>query len=165
MSIWESDDSIAGAIFNESRTHRYTLWRTWGIKTNRVLFIMLNPSTADEVVLDPTIKKCIKFAKQWGFGGIDICNLFALRSTNPKLLYTHENPIGDDNDQWITTTATLAKQIIVAWGKHGKLLNRSECVYNLLKNYQLFSLNNNNDNSPEHPLYVPFSNEPKLWRF
>jgi hypothetical protein len=95
-SLFGSDD-FAGAIFDDKRrVYRYVLWWRWGDATKRCLFIMLNPSTADEHVLDPTVKKCVKWARSWGFGALDVCNLFAWRATDPSELYHIPDPVGPD---------------------------------------------------------------------
>ena len=84
------------AIFSGDRRYRYLLIRRVGTSQSRVLFIMLNPSAADEVRDDPTIRRCIGFARDWGFGLLEVVNLFALMSTNPKTLLDAEDPVGPD---------------------------------------------------------------------
>jgi hypothetical protein len=161
LSLFGSDD-FAGAIFDERRrTYRYVLWRRWGSRTSRVLFVMLNPSTADEHVLDPTVRKCVKWAKQWGFGALDVCNIFAWRSTDPKELYHIPDPIGPENDRWIQQTAMMAAMVVVAWGKHGVLKRRGEEVARMLAKHKPYCLGVNNDGSPVHPLYIAGATKPK----
>jgi len=157
-----SDDS-AGAIFDPSRRYRYVLWRRWGSRTSRVLFVMLKPSTADEHVLDPTVRKCVKWAQRWGFGALDVSNIFAWRSTDPKALYKLEDPIGPENDRWIAETAALVAMTVVAWGKHGALKSRGEAVARMLERHRPYCLDVNGDGSPEHPLYIAAATKPKLW--
>lgn len=92
---------IKDAILSEDRKYRYILSRTWDETKPTVLFIGLNPSTADENEDDPTIRRCIIFAKSWGYGGLIMANLFAFRTTNPQGLYSEKNPVGSENDYYI----------------------------------------------------------------
>ena len=107
------------AIFSGDRRYRYLLIRRVGTSQSRVLFIMLNPSAADEVRDDPTIRRCIGFARDWGFGLLEVVNLFALMSTNPKTLLDAEDPVGPDNDATIHAALRRAERVILAWGNHG----------------------------------------------
>lgn len=91
-----------GAIISGCGKYRYSLWRTWDKKLPKVMFIMLNPSTADAYEDDPTIRRCINFAKSWGYGGIVVGNLFAYRATNPKKLILIDDPSGSANHHYLT---------------------------------------------------------------
>jgi hypothetical protein len=163
-SLFGSDD-FAGAIFDDRRrVYRYVLWRRWGDATKRCLFIMLNPSTVDEHVLDPTVRKCVKWARVWGFGALDVCNIFAWRSTDPKQLYTLNDPVGPENDHWIQQTAMMAAMVVVAWGKHGALKSRGEAVARMLEKHKPYCLGVNADGSPEHPLYIAKATRPIKWQ-
>jgi hypothetical protein len=86
-----------------------------------VLFLLLNPSTADANVLDPTLRRCMSFAEAWGYGGILVGNIFALRSTDPQFLYLSRDPIGPTNDFYIKTMVELVDQVVCGWGAHGAL--------------------------------------------
>lgn len=150
------------AYFDEDKIYRYLLYRKWGPSTKKIAWIMLNPSTADETLDDPTIRRCIGFAKQFDADELDIVNLFAYRSTNPKNLYTAEDPIGKENDSYILKSLESSSIIILGWGNHGKLLNRSdEVVSKLLKPYRdkVFALKVLKNGEPGHPLYIPYSAE------
>lgn len=94
------------ATLSEDRKYRYTLTRIWDETKPKVMFIGLNPSTADETKDDPTIIRCINFAKSWGYGGLEMTNLFAFRATNPKVMKNEKEPIGKDNDTWLKKLAT-----------------------------------------------------------
>ena len=89
------------AIFSKDRIYRYALYRIWNKHLPKVLFIGLNPSTADETKNDPTIRRCIGYAKKWNYGGFIMGNIFAYRSTNPKKLNLINNPIGPKNNYWL----------------------------------------------------------------
>lgn len=141
------------AIFSPDRKYRYTLNRIWNRKKGHVLFVCLNPSTADENVDDPTIRRCIRFAESWGYGGMVMCNLFALRSTDPKILYVHEAPNGMLNNFHIEHEDNLADITVAAWGMHGALMNRGPNVARLyLARPMCLSLTKNGH--PRHPLYL-----------
>lgn len=148
---------IKGAYFSPCRTWRYKLWRIWDGNKPYVLFICLNPSTADEEKNDPTVERCMRFAISWGYGGLYVCNLFAYRSTDPKKLLAVEDPIGPENDKAIIDIAKLSNRIICAWGNNGHYRERDwEVLYNLQRD-DLFThcLRITKNGNPEHPLYLP----------
>lgn len=153
-------------IFSDDRKYRYTLWREWPINevasdlrhrhAQFAQFIGLNPSTADETQDDPTIRRCVQFAKDWGFGALCMTNLFALRATDPQDMKAHPDPIGYDNDDWLESLSQHAGVIIAAWGKDGKHMHRGVRVKLRLNNpiSCLHCLGLNSDGSPKHPLYL-----------
>jgi hypothetical protein len=153
----------SGAMFSADMVYRYSLWRTWDYAKGNVLWVMLNPSTADESVLDPTIRRCVGFTKKWGYGGVVICNIFALRSTDPHVLYTHAEPIGEGNDSIILNAACAAKVVICAWGVHGKFRDRESEVIGILNRHPipLKCLGTTKAGHPRHPLYVSSDTELK----
>lgn len=151
-----------GALLSEDRKYRYVLWRIWGETKPSVMFIGLNPSTADEKEDDPTIRRCINFAKDWGYGSIFMTNLFALRSTRPKKLYSSSNPVGIDNDRYLIEYADKSELIIACWGNHGSFQNRSNEVAKLINN--LCCLEINKSGEPKHPLYIKKDVEIKPFR-
>ncbi len=140
------------AILSEDRKYRYVLSRIWDESKSMVMIIGLNPSTADETIDDPTIVRCIDFAKNWGYGGIYMLNLFAFRATLPKDMFSTENPIGDENDKFIEKYSKLSDKVICAWGNDGKYKNRSQEVLSKIKNKYYLKLNQTNE--PAHPLYL-----------
>ncbi len=141
-------------IFGPDRLFRYALWRKWDDKSLEfVQFVGLNPSTANEIDNDPTIRRCIAFAKFWGYGALSMTNLFAFRATDPAKLRTCRDPIGPKNDEHLLAVATHANAIIAAWGTRGGLLNRDEKVIRLIGNLQCFGVTR--DGHPKHPLYLP----------
>ena len=105
-----------GALFSPDRRYRYRLWRVWGDGNRRVVFVGLNPSKADERSDDPTIRKCIGFAKRWGYGALDMVNLFALVSTSPRGLLDEPEPIGAENDRVLADVLGFASRVVWAWG-------------------------------------------------
>ncbi len=124
---------------------------------------MLNPSTADASQDDPTIRRCIGFAKAWGFGGLIVGNLFALRSTDPKALYSHPEPIGPENDHHLRRIANEAAPVVCAWGTHGALHDRGREVAEMLDDRNLAALKVTADGSPGHPLYIAANTQPKAY--
>lgn len=144
------------AIFSEDRRYRYVLRRQWDPEKNMVNFIMLNPSTADERTLDPTLRRCANYALDWGLGGMTITNLFAFRATDPLDMRASLDPVGPDNDHAITVCARAARVVVVGWGAHGGWLNRDEEVKALLRNAHVnaYALKLTKDGHPGHPLYL-----------
>lgn len=142
--------------------YRYALWRNWelldgaGRGGRRLLWICLNPSTADERLDDPTIRRCIRFSKAFGFGGMFLVNLFALRSKDPADLKKVVDPVGADNDQVIHDLALSCDEAIAAWGVHGQYLGRERIVCDIvaLTDCRLFHLGLTHEGYPRHPLYL-----------
>lgn len=143
-----------GAVLSDCGEYRYRLDRTWDERLTKVAFIMLNPSTADASKDDPTIRRCIRFAMDWGYGGIVVGNLFALRSADPLVLKMHGAPVGPDNDSHLNAIAAECSEVVCAWGGHGSLMNRDAVVTDALMLYELVCLKRTKDGSPGHPLYI-----------
>lgn len=150
-------------------THRYLLRRDW-IRNKRGLvnFIMLNPSTADDLYDDATSRRCIGFAKRWGFSGLVVTNLFAFRATDPselKDLALRNLPlaIGQHNDSHLIEAARNVEAIVCAWGNHGNLLNRDEAVRDLLASYDLWCIRLTKEGFPVHPVREAYTNQPILF--
>ncbi|PDT55075.1 MULTISPECIES: DUF1643 domain-containing protein [Sinorhizobium] len=156
-------ETRSSAIISGCGAYRYRLERQWDGDKPKVAFLMLNPSTADASQDDPTIRRCIGFAKAWGFGGLIVGNLFALRSTDPKALYGHPDPIGADNDQHILAIAKSAHKLVCAWGTHGALHARAREVYEMLEFFNLAALKVTVEGHPAHPLYIAANTEPKAY--
>lgn len=115
---------------------------------------MLNPSQADETINDPTIRRCIGFAQAWGYGAVEIVNLFAYRTPYPQNLRQVSDPIGQDNDRILTTFAQSVDRIILAWGNWGSLHRRDQAVITLLSATDLFCFGLTKQGQPIHPLYL-----------
>ena len=151
-----SDEFIStGAKFDPERRFRYTLWRAWANGGSRyVNFIMLNPSTADENVADPTIRRCIGYARDWGYDALYVTNIFALRATDPRELYSCHDPVGPANEQWVRETADHAALVVAAWGTHGKLNGRGLEAAEMLQQFKPKCLGMTKHGHPRHPLYL-----------
>ena len=127
---------------------------------------MLNPSTADEAVDDPTIARCLRRAGKLGFSRLIVTNLFAFRSTNPANLFQAEDPVGPDNDRWLMEVAKGSDMVICGWGNHGTYMKRSESVASRLRRagVKLHALKITAVGEPTHPLYVPYAAFPTTWQ-
>lgn len=142
------------AIFSPDASYRYMLSRVWDLDNDRrVTFIGLNPSTADETQDDPTIRRCRNFAAGWGYGGMFMLNIFAYRSTDPKVLAGVEDPVGPNNDMYLRYYAARSERAIAAWGTHGRLLGRERAISELELG-ELLCLGVTADGHPKHPLYL-----------
>lgn len=154
-----------GAVLDGTRAYRYSLKRVWDPDKEKVVFICLNPSTADESMDDPTLRRCIDFCKRWSegkYGWLEIVNLFAYRTKDISNLKKAIDPVGSDNDEYILNAVKDADLVIVAWGENGAYKKRAEKVLTLLStnNISIFCLDILKGGQPKHPLFVRSSNEP-----
>lgn len=149
-----------GATFDETGQYRYTLWRCWDGAGRKVAVVMLNPSTADHRRDDPTIRRCIGFARRWGYGSLLVVNLFAYRTHSPAILRQVAEPVGSRNDHYLRYARRRAADVVVAWGTHGALHDRHQRALTLLGGRRpLLCLGQTRDGFPKHPLYLPASSE------
>lgn len=147
---------IKTAEISECGKYRYNLTREWDDALPRMLFIMLNPSTADAEIDDPTITRCINRARSSGFGSVEVVNLFAYRATDPRELKKTDSPTGVENNQFICLAIARAHTVVCAWGTHGKLHGRDAYVKHLCRAAErLRCLGKTKDGHPKHPLYIP----------
>ncbi len=155
----------SGAVFDSTEVYRYRLWRVWRPAGPRLAFILLNPSTADETRDDPTILRCIRYAQRWGYGGVEILNLFALRSTDPAALRGSAAPIGPGNDRAIRAVTRRVDRVVAAWGNHGVLLNRAATVLAALRRRGVrpLCLAVTAQGQPRHPLYSGADMRPRAY--
>ena len=151
----------SGAEFSECRTWRYALWRRWDRQLSQVMFIGLNPSTADETADDPTIRRCIRFAKDWGYGGLLMMNAFAFRATDPRDMKAAKNPIGPGNDEALKFRQTQVGLIVAAWGAHCSP-QRERAVCEIIGR-PIHCLGKTKDGRPKHPLYLRADSKPELF--
>lgn len=158
-----------GACLSNCNKYRYWLSRTWDNAKPQVVFVGLNPSTADDRIDDPTIKRCIAYGQSWGYGGFLMLNLFAYRSTDPEKLKKVQDPVGEQNNYWIKGMITnLSTPLIVAcWGNginDARFTNRTKEVTTLLK--ELGDIHciqlNKATGQPAHPLYLKADLRPIL---
>lgn len=155
-------ESSAGARFSRCRQYRYALWRRWDLTRPPVMMIGLNPSTADAQNDDPTIRRCIRFARDWGGGGLIMTNLFAFRATDPADLKQAMDPVGPGNDSWISRISKLCPAPVAAWGNEGAWMGRSRLVRDRFgSRLQIIRLNQSGE--PAHPLYLPARMRPVSW--
>ncbi|MFE2772275.1 DUF1643 domain-containing protein [Microbacterium resistens] len=133
--------------------YRYTLTRTWDTDRDSVVFIMLNPSIADASVDDPTIRRCISFAKREGFGGIIVVNLYAFRATDPQAMFAAVDPVGPDNDR-IIANAVAGRTVIAAWSSYAHPARVAQVLALLPGTASLRCLGVTKGGHPRHPLYV-----------
>lgn len=157
--------SDAGAAFSSCRRWRYLLWRRWDASRPAANFLMLNPSTADETVLDPTCSRARDYAERWGYGALLVTNVFAYRATDPDDMKAAKDPVGKGNDAAIVRAAKASALVVCAWGNHGAHLGRSSAVKRLLARagLALHVLRLNANGEPAHPLYLPSRLRPTRW--
>ncbi|HEU4722003.1 MAG TPA: DUF1643 domain-containing protein [Gemmatimonadaceae bacterium] len=156
------DDVEKAAVISECGTYRYTLERRWG-DGPAVLFVMLNPSTADAEQDDPTIRRCIGFARSWGYDALLVGNLHAFRSTSPLDLAFAGDPVGPRNGEALAGLRDRAARVVVAWGAsryaHAVRVNRARAILGK----ELYALGTTANGAPRHPLYMPASAVPIPW--
>lgn len=149
MSLFTDENS--GAYFSACRNYRYVLWRIWDTHKPRVMFIGLNPSTANENSDDPTIRRVKAMARNWGYGGVYMTNLFAWVTPYPDELLKCSDPV-NGNDAWLKKVAGFSEQIIFAWGNFKEAQERAKLVIEMFPGAKALQINKNG--SPKHPLYV-----------
>lgn len=162
------------AEFSPCREYRYTLWRyirptDLFAQTNAPvirysMFIGLNPSTADEVRNDNTVRRCINYSADWGYDALCMTNMFGYRATEPNDMKAQSDPNGPDNDYWLRRIAENASVIVCAWGTHGVFRDRESQVLDLLSDFPLHALKITSKGHPNHPLYLKKSLLPVRWR-
>ena len=154
------DFTKTSANFSRCRQYRYALHRYWDESLGGLLLIGLNPSTADATHNDPTIRRCIGFARDWGFGSLCVANLFAYRATYPSDLKAAADSIGPRNNTWLRRLAREADLVVAAWGNDGRHLNRAAEVRKMLPDLHCIRMNSIGE--PAHPLYLPKHLQPSL---
>ncbi len=151
------------ATISDDQIYRYKLSRTWDSTKSTILFIGLNPSIADETIDDPTITRCLNYAKDWGYGTLLMANLFAFRSTYPKDIYLTDNPIGNENDNYILECVAQSDLVVACWGNNGMYMDRENIIKELIPN--LYCLQKNKNGTPHHPLRLPRDIRPIPFNF
>lgn len=159
-TLFDPDDR--GAHLSPARAYRHRLWRTWDPGRPPLGWIMLNPSTADAYDDDPTIRRCIGFARRDGYGGIVVANLFDLRTAYPGALHDADDPVGPHRDPW--GHLTDCPNVVAAWGAvHRHLEWRVRDVLDLSPR-TLWCVGTTQDGHPRHPLYVRADTPLTPWR-
>jgi hypothetical protein len=171
--------TFTGAFFNFGETHRYLLWRRWGIDSAPWLgWIMLNPSTADHCEDDPTIRRCIGWAKRWDptemparwherpaafpvFGGIVVANAYSLRATDPAVMLRHPHRLGDVNDELVRRVIRRCAWTVVAWGDRVEP-DRRRALAEIVGSSAL-CLGRTAGGQPRHPLRVAYVQPVEAW--
>jgi hypothetical protein len=145
------------AAFDQSRTYRYLLTRIWDPAVPPLVFVMLNPSTADASDDDPTIRRCLGFCRRERAGGLVVVNLFGLRSTDPRALLHHPDPVGPYNDAFVRQATDMTDTVVCAWGAAGVTRDRGQEVTRALtaRRVPLHCLGKTSTGQPKHPLYLP----------
>lgn len=158
-------DAASTAVYSDCEKYRYALTRIWDAEGQKALFVMLNPSTATEVQNDPTVERCERRARALGFGAFRVCNIFAWRDTDPRLMRAAADPVGPANDATILDACHWADRIVAAWGTHGAHLGRGAKVEALMREtgLPLYQLGLSKAGHPKHPLYISYDQQPRLW--
>ena len=151
--------------YSDCEYYRYSLTRTWDDTAPRIMFVMLNPSKADEFANDPTVERCERRARALGFGAFRVTNIFAWRDTDPRAMRAAAAPIGPGNDDVLREGAYWADRVLAAWGTHGAHLGRGDAAHALLRRCPapLFHLGLTKHGHPRHPLYVSYAQAPIPW--
>jgi len=163
--IHQKGDAASTAIYSPCERYRYALTRVWDKGGDKVLFVMLNPSTATEVQNDPTVERCERRSRALGFGSFRVCNIFAWRATDPRDMRAQPDPVGPGNDAAISLGCDWADTIICAWGTHGAHLERGAKVEHLMRatGQPLLHLGLSKAGHPKHPLYISYAQQPEPW--
>ena len=154
------------ADFSDDRRHRHSLTRRWaGESPMMCAFVGLNPSIADSFVDDPTIRRCIGFAREWGYSGLVMLNIFDLVSTDPKGLRQADDPVSDLNEGAFYEMLPKCDLVICAWGTHGGYLGQGRSVLEWIEaaGHVPHVLRLTKHGHPSHPLYLPSYLKPQPW--
>jgi len=154
---------LKSAEFSPDRKHRYSLWRIWDPIKPCCTFIGLNPSIADEDINDHTVTRCANYAKDWGYGGMYMLNLFSFRATYPAVMKCCRDHSHSSNNLHILRIVFKCSKIICAWGNHGSFENRDQEILRLLRGYDLYCLDISKTGQPKHPLYLKKDLVPKIY--
>ncbi|NNE87852.1 MAG: DUF1643 domain-containing protein [Silicimonas sp.] len=158
----EANGRISEAVYSDCERYRYALTRLWEPKGKRLLYIMLNPSKATELANDPTIERCERRAKILGYGAFRVCNLFALRETEPARLKKAKRPEGRNNSEQLLSAVDWCDDVLCAWGVHGTHRDQAKTLIPFLLQTErpLLALGVTKEGHPRHPLYVSYKTLP-----
>lgn len=169
----------SGAYISTCKKYRFGLWRIWNRSKPAVMFVMLNPSTADGEVNDPTIRRCMEFAKRWGAGGIYVANLWPIRATDPKIMYKWLKDCGS-SEEFNSAHATArhyfkemlpnCDKVVNAWGNlpkkqsdRVKVSVGNAMAGKTLEGIPIMCLGRTKSGQPKHPLYIPYTQALTPW--
>lgn len=160
---------IKSACISEDGVYRYSLGRAWEPLMGRMTWVMLNPSTADSDIDDPTIRKCIGFAQRWQYGEIVVVNIYAYRATDPLDLFNANKAgvdiVGSENEHHQRDACTRATgAVVAAWGAKAERVDVEHFLSIMEGGRSIYCLGKNKDGSPKHPLYVPYTKMPEFLR-
>lgn len=161
-----SSSMTSEALISDCGLYRYTLSRVWAPKLPQVLFIGLNPSTADAMIDDPTVRRFIGFSRAWHCGGFTLGNLFAFRATRPRDIMAAPDPVGPSNDDYLVRLHRAAALTVACWGVNGAFQDRDRAVVELLQFHEtrrLHCIATTKDGHPAHPLYLPGHLKPTVF--
>lgn len=152
MAIYLEND----AVISDCGNYRYLLRRTWDHDKPRALFIMLNPSTADAKIDDPTIRSCVRLLKALQYGSMEVVNIFGWRATNPDELSIQIDPIGPMNERIVAAAIGRCDTVICAWGANAMAERKTYWLVGLIRSYRpaAYCLGTTKHGSPKHPLYL-----------
>lgn len=156
-----SSDHLSGAVISDDKLYRYGLWRTWNPELHLILWIGLNPSTADANTDDQTIRRMRSYSQAWGFGGLLVGNLFGYRSTDPYGLNDAQDPFGPENDAYLQRMNQKASMVLCCWGTFKAAQGAGKYVQALLPERKLHCLGLSAKGSPLHPLRLPGNLTPR----
>ncbi|MEE9455498.1 MAG: DUF1643 domain-containing protein [Paracoccaceae bacterium] len=162
---FQKGDAPSVANYSDCEKYRYDLTRVWDAGGKRVMFLMLNPSTATEVQNDPTVERCERRARTLGYGAFRVCNIFAFRATDPKVMRAATDPVGPLNDAAIRQGVDWSDDLVAAWGANGEHLNRGAEMETLLRGLTVSPkhLGLTKAGHPKHPLYIGYKVQPVGW--
>ncbi|MEM6384773.1 MAG: DUF1643 domain-containing protein [Pseudomonadota bacterium] len=158
-------DGWREAVYSDCERYRYRLTVSWDERAPRLLYVMLNPSKATELVNDPTIERCERRARQLGYGAFGVANLFGLRETSPARLKSARAPEGPHNMRAIDDSVAWSDSVLAAWGVHGTHRAQGAKVLKRLRTCgaPLLHLGLTKEGHPRHPLYIPYKIKPEPW--
>lgn len=165
-----SSKAVFDARFRDKKgefLYRYSLIHKWnGAPDKKLVFLMLNPSTADAFKADPTVARCMVWAQKWGYGELEVVNIFAYRATKPSVMKKVEDPVGPLNNAFIKGAADTAGLIVCGWGAHGDYRGRGrEVASRILRVENLTCLETISGGHPKHPLYIKGNLKPKAFSY
>ena len=159
---------VSGAEISDDGLYRYRLWRQWNMHPpfpGTVLWVMLNPSVADAFKDDPTLTKCIGWTKRWGYGRLEVVNIYAYRSTDPAAMFTAYRAgadiIGPENDNALEAAMNRATVIVAAWGNNGSGPRVDE-ITEQLRAVDARCLGRTRSGAPKHPVRLAYAAVPTI---